>query len=101
MMDKYLRPYLKKIGIAPHEFLNLGLRVMASGSDLFSLTVLGIHLSSATNAVSRLHGQTTRRLWSDLWRGLPWIIFQSITLPTAFILLHGLRLRWKGFLINI
>lgn len=71
MMDRYLRPYLRKIGIAPHEFLNLGLRVMASGSDLFSLTVLGIHLSSATNAVSRLHGQTTRRLWSDLWRGLP------------------------------
>lgn len=71
MMDRYLRPYLKKIGIAPHEFLNLGLRVMGSGSDLFSLTVLGIHLSSSTNAVSRLHGQTTKRLWSDLWRGLP------------------------------
>jgi starch phosphorylase len=35
----------------------------------FCMTVLGLKLSRAANAVSELHGQVSRRMWQGLWPG--------------------------------
>lgn len=71
LMDKYFRNTLRKVGIAHHEFMRLGRRVMSEGSDLFSLTILALHLSSQSNGVSKLHGHVSRCMWNDLWYGVP------------------------------
>ena len=71
LMDRYFRGYLKKNGIKHHEFMDLGLRVMKEGSDLFSLTVLAMQISSFRNGVSMLHASTSRKMWNDLWHNVP------------------------------
>jgi glycogen phosphorylase len=43
----------------------------AIGDSPFSMTLAGLRLSSVTNAVSELHGQTTRRMYSGLEGAAP------------------------------
>jgi starch phosphorylase len=35
------------------------------------MTVLALRFAAASNGVSKLHGQVTRRMWHTLWPGLP------------------------------
>ncbi len=44
-----------------------GSEMRAIGGDPFNMTVAGLRLSRAANAVSRLHGETARAMW----RGVP------------------------------
>ncbi len=48
------------------ELLDLG----REGSEL-NMTLLAIRTSSYVNGVSRLHAEVTKRMWQDLWRGVP------------------------------
>ncbi len=38
---------------------------------VFSMPALALRFSSARNGVAELHGQTSRRIWSHLWPGIP------------------------------
>jgi starch phosphorylase len=51
--------------------LNLGLQTGDGGYKFFSMTVLALRLSSASNGVSKLHGQVSRTLWKNLWPDIP------------------------------
>lgn len=43
-----------------------GSEMRALGGDPFNMTVAGLRLSRAANAVSRLHGETARAMWQEV-----------------------------------
>jgi starch phosphorylase len=71
LMDRYFGPYYRQLGLSPDAFVGLGRQNPADGNEPFSMAVLAIRLSGATNGVSALHGRVSRRMWSGLWPGVP------------------------------
>ena len=41
------------------------------GGDPFNMTIAALRLSNIANAVSKLHGQTARNMWGDVWETAP------------------------------
>ncbi len=71
MVEHYFGHYCSDIGIAMDELLDLGRNPMSGDSNGFNMAVLAVRLSYGTNAVSKLHRDTTRRMWKELWPGVP------------------------------
>ena len=68
---QYLGDYPALLGLGEQEFLGLGRRNPEDKLEAFCMTVLALRLAGRTNAVSRLHGVVTRRMWvpcSRAWR---------------------------------
>jgi starch phosphorylase len=70
LVRKYLHPMAEELGLPWQEFLGLGQLVSSKTPD-FGMTVFALHSAAHANGVSRLHGETSRKMWSDLWPGLP------------------------------
>lgn len=70
LMEKYFNRFYPQLGIGRDEFLSIA-RQDSHGSSLFSLSVLALRLSRQANGVSALHGEVSRRMWKDLWVGVP------------------------------
>lgn len=70
LMDKYFTAYYQSMGLTRKEFLSLGRMDPNNSQEPFNMAVLALRLSARVNAVSRLHGQTARRMWPSLWPGL-------------------------------
>ncbi|MFC1917855.1 alpha-glucan family phosphorylase [Chloroflexota bacterium] len=66
LIEQYFKNYWLSLGTDREAFLNLG-RHNGSGEDMFNMTVLSLKTSGHRNAVSRLHGKVTRRMWCNLW----------------------------------
>lgn len=71
LMDKYFTAYYQSLGLSRHEFLALGRQDPNNQQEPFNMAVLALRLSSWANGVSRLHGQTARKMWQSLWANLP------------------------------
>lgn len=71
LMDQYFGHYLPQLKIDRSEFLGLGRQNPRDENEHFSMTVLAIRLANMTNAVSKLHGQVSRRMWKNIWPELP------------------------------
>jgi len=71
LVERYLGAYARGLGLGMQELLALGRQNPADVGELFCMTVMALRLAAQSNAVSRLHGRTTRRMWSALWPGLP------------------------------
>jgi len=70
LVHKYLAPCAQKLGLTWEEFLKLG----QDGPDAregYCMTVLALKMAAFCNGVSKLHGSVSRRLWHNLWPGLP------------------------------
>ena len=48
-----------------------GFEMRAIGGDPFNMTVAGLRLARAANAVSQLHGETARTMWKDVSDAAP------------------------------
>ena len=70
LMEQYFSDYWPSLGIEKETFLNLG-RYEGSGERTFNMTILSLKTSDNRNAVSRLHGAVTRRMWCNLWLNCP------------------------------
>ncbi len=66
LIEKYFPRCQESIGIDRDTFLDLGSRDGA-GEQTFNMTVLGLKMAGQRNAVSRLNGEVSRRLWHSLW----------------------------------
>jgi glycogen phosphorylase len=66
LMDRYSRSFWEPLGINRELFLKLG-KANESGAESFNLTAFAFRLSEQSNAVSKLHGKVTRRMWQTLW----------------------------------
>ncbi|MFP5504374.1 MAG: alpha-glucan family phosphorylase, partial [Candidatus Sericytochromatia bacterium] len=71
LMEKYFSRFYPQLGIGRDEFLALARQDLMGGPPLFSLSVLALRLSRQANGVSELHGEVSRRMWKDLWPGVP------------------------------
>jgi starch phosphorylase len=72
LMERYLRHYAEVgIGIGMHELLALGRRDPNDASEPFNMAYLALRGSGAVNAVSRLHGQVSRRIFAALFPRWP------------------------------
>lgn len=71
MISRYFTDYVHSLGLSWPEFLALGRQDPLNSKEPFCMTILALHLASNSNAVSRLHGQVTRRMWQGLWSAVP------------------------------
>jgi starch phosphorylase len=66
LMEHYARNLWEPLGIDKETFLKLG-QYQGFDSEKFNLTAFAFRLSGQSNAVSKLHGRVTRRMWQVLW----------------------------------
>ena len=71
LMDKYFRSWPGILGISWKDFLSLGRERPYDDSETFCMTVLALKLAAYANGVARLHGEVSRKMWRNLWPGLP------------------------------
>jgi starch phosphorylase len=71
MIQHFFHNYCEEIGMSSDDLMALGRQDPKDGREPFCMTVLALRLSSAANGVSKLHGDTARRMWSRSWPGLP------------------------------
>jgi len=62
--------YWSSLGLKQSEFDDLG-RADHGWGPVFSMPALALRFSWARNGVAELHGETSRRIWSNLWPGVP------------------------------
>jgi len=62
--------YWEELGLSSKEFEDLA-RADHGWGDVFSMTALALRFSTERNGVAQLHGETSRRIWSGLWPGVP------------------------------
>ncbi len=67
LIDEHLGPLRADLGISHDDLMELG-RDPESYHD-FCMTVLGLKLSRRANAVSSLHGEVSRTMWTGLFPG--------------------------------
>ena len=66
MVENYFGGFWDKIGISREEFLGLGGHEEEWGMA-FNMTVLALRLAGQSNAVSRLHGEISRKMWQEVF----------------------------------
>jgi starch phosphorylase len=71
LIKRYLGRYIQKLGISLSDFLALGRIQRDDASEPFNMAYLAIRGSGAVNAVSRLHGEVSRRLFGPLFSRWP------------------------------
>jgi glycogen phosphorylase len=67
----YVRAYVAGLGIDVEDLLALGRRAGADAGDPFRPAYLAVRGSATVNAVSRLHGAVSRRLFANLFPRWP------------------------------
>ena len=71
LMERYFNRFYPQLGIGREEFLSIARQDTHGGPPLFSLSVLALRLSRRANGVSALHGEVSRKMWRELWAGVP------------------------------
>ncbi len=71
LMDRYFNEYYQALGLSREDFLGLGRRNPRDPNEQFCMTVLAMRLAASSNAVSKLHGEVSRRMWQGMWPGVP------------------------------
>ena len=68
LIEQYFSSYWPLLGIDQARFWDLGCPSRTCG--VFNMTVLALHLSRWRNAVSRRHGEVSRKMWRHIWPGV-------------------------------
>ncbi|HEX3047975.1 MAG TPA: alpha-glucan family phosphorylase, partial [Bacillota bacterium] len=71
LMDKYFTRFYQALNISRRQFLELGQLNPKEPQEAFNMAVLALRLSAWANGVSRLHGETARKMWQICWPELP------------------------------
>ena len=69
LIEEHLGPLREALGLSHESFLGLGREHPSNPDEEFCMTVLGLRLSRRANAVSALHGEVTRAMWTGLYPG--------------------------------
>ena len=70
LATSFFKDYWPSLGLDKERFFDLARHNLGWG-DLFSMPALALRFSSARNGVAKLHGETSRRIWNDLWADVP------------------------------
>jgi len=69
LIRTYMGHYPSRLKISWDEFMDLGKMYPGNRDEKFSMSNLAANLSQEINAVSNLHGEVTRKMFADLWKG--------------------------------
>jgi len=68
LTDKYFANIWPDLDVTRDQFIDLA-RHSLSWGDSFSMPMLALRYSRASNAVSELHGKVARKMWQFMWPG--------------------------------
>lgn len=71
LIEKYFTDYTSQLGLSTEDFIALGRQDSRNKEEPMNLTVLAMRLSAYRNGVSELHGNVSRKLWGNVWPGVP------------------------------
>ncbi len=71
LIDRYIGNYYGALQISQEEFHRLGGIGRPHSNGKFNMAIFAIEMSSASNGVSKLHGEVARRMWQHLWPDIP------------------------------
>jgi starch phosphorylase len=81
LMEKYFERYAEKdLSIPFQQLLAMGRRDEGDSSEPFNMAYLAMHSSRATNGVSRLHGEVSRRIFQPLFPRWP-----EVEVPVTYV----------------
>ncbi|GAI76928.1 unnamed protein product, partial [marine sediment metagenome] len=69
LLRTYIAHYPERLKISWDEFMAFGRSNPENGNEKFNMSYLAAKLSQEVNAVSKLHGEVTREMFSKLWQG--------------------------------
>ncbi len=69
LVEEHLGPLREALGLQLDALLAFGRENPGNYAEEFSMTVLGLKLSRRANAVSALHGEVSRAMWTGLYPG--------------------------------
>ena len=69
LMEEHFGPLREALGLSHDSFMGLGREYPSNHNEEFCMTVLGLRLSRRANAVSALHGEVSRAMWTGLYPG--------------------------------
>ena len=69
LVEEHLGPLRDALGLSEERFMELGRENPDNHHEDFCMTVLGLKLSRRVNAVSSLHGEVSRSMWTGLYPG--------------------------------
>ena len=69
LIEEHLGPLREALGLSHDGFMALGRENPGNPHEEFCMTVLGLKLSRRANAVSALHGEVSRAMWTGLFPG--------------------------------
>jgi starch phosphorylase len=69
LIEEHLGPLREDLGISHDRLMALGRENPADYQEQFCMTVVGLKLSRRANAVSSLHGEVSRAMWTGLYPG--------------------------------
>lgn len=69
LVEEHLGPLREELGLSHDELMALGREHPHHHDEEFCMTVLGLKLSRRANAVSALHGEVSRAMWTGLFPG--------------------------------
>jgi starch phosphorylase len=69
LVEEHLGPLRDALGLSHDSLMGLGRENPGNSGEQFCMTVLGLRLSRRANAVSALHGEVSRAMWTGLFPG--------------------------------
>jgi starch phosphorylase len=67
LIGKMTWKYRESLGLSHEQFMDLGRVHTGDRNEPFCMTTLALKTASKSNAVSSIHGQVSRLMWSGLW----------------------------------
>ncbi len=71
LMERYFGQWAKECEVPFEELMALGQAPGDPPDAPFNMAIMGFRLAGWSNAVSKLHGKVSRRIFSNLWPGIP------------------------------
>jgi starch phosphorylase len=71
LIEEHLGPLRELLGISQERLMELGRENPGGSNEEFCMTVLGLNLARRANAVSALHGEVSRAMWTGLYPAKP------------------------------
>lgn len=73
LMERYFDSFVKECETSFEDFMALGQATRAEdlSESTFNMAVMGIRLAGRSNAVSKLHGEVSRMIFSTMWPDVP------------------------------
>jgi glycogen phosphorylase len=69
LIEEHLGPLRERLGLSQERLMSLGRENPGNQHETFCMTVLGLRMANRANAVSSLHGEVSRAMWTGLYPG--------------------------------